>query len=200
MSDAVECPICGDTFGNENALRQHTRDVHPETVSEGIPWEKIQDIVTGLGIALVLLAGGYGFYVYVWPWMNAPELPGQGDHWHARYSIEICGETLSPLPYSEGDIHTHGKGRIHIHPHSPRTAGKRANLQTFMESLGGMLSDTRLVVPNRGTYAEGQQCPDGTPGEVVVYVNGERVSNPDRYVPQNGDRIRITFRKRSDES
>ncbi len=124
---------------------------------------------------------------------SGESLPRVGSHWHAAYTIEICGETLPPQPASRGDVHTHGNGRIHTHPSTFRTAGENANLGQFFRSFGGTLRDSLLHVPRRGTLRNGDRCDNGGEGRVAVYVNGDRITDPAAYVPQDGDDVRIAF-------
>jgi len=199
MSNSVECTVCGDEFDRDQALQQHMEAKHPDEVSSSeweFPLKKIlRYTVYGAG-ALAL-----AFIVVYWmvPWFNQPasqELPSRGDHWHARYSIVLCGESIPPRPYSDGGIHTHGQGKIHIHPHSPSTAGKNADLSTFFESFRGELTNQKIAIPMVGTYQNGDKC-NGKPGEVAVFVNGRRISDPASYVPQDGDSIQIKFQAQS---
>lgn len=124
---------------------------------------------------------------------SGESLPEVGSHWHAGYTIEICGETLPPRPASPGDVHTHGDGLIHVHPSTYRTAGENANLARFVASIGGTLRDSVLDVPGRRTLRNGDRCQNGEEGRVAVYVNGDRIAEPAAYVPQDGDEVRIAF-------
>ena len=123
-----------------------------------------------------------------------PNLPGVGEHWHARYRISVCGSTLPPLPGTHGGVHTHGRDVIHIHPKESGEAGKNATLALLFSKSGGELTDTGLSLPSGETYLNGVECPDGQPGQLQVTVNGKRVGNPSSYVPRNGDRILIEIK------
>lgn len=194
MSDDVTCEHCGETFDDENALQQHTYAVHPETVQEpAFAWDDVRPWFNGLIVLLAVGLFGYAAYDFMLPWFSQPNLPQQGDHWHAEYSIKICGQRLPDRPYSQGGIHTHGSGRIHIHPHTEREEGRAANLGRFFRSFNGTLTSTTLHVPGHGRYENGDRCPGGERGRVQVYVNGETITNPATYVPQDGDVVRFVF-------
>lgn len=109
-------------------------------------------------------------------------LLGVGDHWHARYTVTLDGEDLGILPASQGDIHSHGDGLVHIHPQSEMTAGDAATLSAFFASLGGELTDEALRLPDGRTF---------TGSGVEIRVDGEAISGWASYVPQDGDQIEI---------
>ena len=125
--------------------------------------------------------------------------PRVGSHRHARYTIEICGKTLPPLPLSAGDVHTHGDGVIHIHPATAATSGRRANLDTFFRTAKVRLTTSGIAIDGGPSYANGDKCPDGKPGMVKVLAQGagnrdfKPVQDFLRYVPSDRDVIRIVF-------
>ncbi|MFQ6029767.1 MAG: VanZ family protein [Dehalococcoidia bacterium] len=123
-----------------------------------------------------------------------PDLPRVGDHWHARYQISVCGSVLPDLEGVRGGVHSHGNGFIHIHPFERREAGRNANLALFFATHGGALTDHSLTLPSGETYSNGDRCPNGGAGQLVVTVNGERVENPGAHVLRNLDTILIQFR------
>lgn len=193
MSEDAICPECGDNFDNESAMKQHRRAKHDTTEESTFDFSGSLKKWGRYGIyGLGVFALGYVLLFWINPGSNTQKYPSQRDHWHARYSIEICGEEIPRRPYSQGDVHTHGKGQIHIHPHSSATSGKSANLSAFFESFDGTLTNQKLAVPRVGTYENGDDC-NGEPGEVVVRVNGSKVSNPSGYVPQDGDVVKFSF-------
>ena len=119
--------------------------------------------------------------------------PGVEDHWHASYEITVCGETLPPFSPSPGGVHTHGDGQIHIHPSRPGETGSNANLALFFANSAGELTDKSLTLPSGDTYTNGDLCPDGRPGQLVVTVDSVSIEEPSSHVPQDGDQISITF-------
>ncbi|MCH7484503.1 MAG: hypothetical protein IIA90_05065 [Chloroflexi bacterium] len=121
--------------------------------------------------------------------------PRVGDHWHAVYEYIVCGETQPPAPTRSGSgVHTHSDGIIHIHPFAPGEEGAGARLVKWFEYGGGLLDEDEVRLPGAAvTYENGDECPDGTIGTVQVFVNGERLTDYGRYIPQDGDRIEIVF-------
>jgi hypothetical protein len=119
-------------------------------------------------------------------------IPRPGDHWHAPYSVEICGQRLPPFPYSPGNIHTHADGVIHIHPETVKE-GRRATLATFFQSVRMEVTAHSITLPDGRTYRNGDTCPDGREGRVRVLVNGREMGDPLEYFPQDRDWIRIVF-------
>ncbi|MFQ5989138.1 MAG: hypothetical protein ACE5K9_04395 [Candidatus Methylomirabilales bacterium] len=126
---------------------------------------------------------------------SRPQLPSVGDHWHARYEIIVCGERFPFLPYTQGEIHTHGDGQLHIHPKVETEAGANSNLGRFFANAGLYFDREMLRLPGGETVKNGDRCPDGRPGRLRLVVNGSENTSLDKYVPQEGDFIRIEFRQ-----
>lgn len=138
--------------------------------------------------AVVVLGGavvGYGI-------LKRPPYPRVGAHWHAPFSVEICGRPLA-FPPSPGNIHTHGDGVIHVHPETDEE-GRQANLATFFASLGVSLKSGELVLPDGRRFRDGDRCGQ-TPARLRLWVNDREMPPEEflRYYPQNGDRIRVAF-------
>ena len=122
-----------------------------------------------------------------------PPRAGQ-DHWHATYQVFVCGERQPPFAFWEGGVHTHDDGVIHIHPLIPSEEGEGARLVKWFEYGGGELTQSEMRMPGqRDRFANGDRCPDGAEGVLQVYVNGERLDDWSRYIPQDGDRVGIEF-------
>ena len=117
-----------------------------------------------------------------------------GDHWHAQFTIAVCGRALPPFPPSNGGVHTHGDGLIHIHPGNPAEGGANANLGRFLASVGVRLTPESLQLPDGVAHRNGDKCPDGKAGVVHVLVNGKDNSAWDAYVLRNRDVVVIEFR------
>lgn len=121
--------------------------------------------------------------------------PLMGDHWHAVYEYIVCGERQPPAPtWSGSGVHTHADGIIHIHPFTQSEEGEGARLVKWFEYGGGVLDEEKVRLPGSPvTYANGEECPDGTIGTVQIFVNGERFADYERYIPEDGDHIEIVF-------
>ena len=116
-----------------------------------------------------------------------------GDHLHASVRVEICGEDIR-LPASPGGVHSHGDGRIHIHPQSAADAGPNANLGRFFDSIPMIVEFDRIQAPGAELYENGQACPDGNPGTVQVLVNGQDITDTFRdYTPQERNLVEVYF-------
>ncbi len=134
-----------------------------------------------LGVAVV----AYGI-------LHRPPYPRVGAHWHAPFSVEVCGRALG-FPPSPGNVHTHGDGLIHVHPETDEE-GRAATLETFFRSIGVSLSEGVLVLPDGRQFRDGDRCGQ-RPGRLRVWVNDREMNVGEflRYYPQNGDRVRVSF-------
>ncbi|MEO6198071.1 MAG: cupredoxin domain-containing protein [Dehalococcoidia bacterium] len=121
--------------------------------------------------------------------------PRISDHWHATYTYFVCGEKQPNAPTWEGvGVHTHGDGVMHIHPFTASEEGSGARLVKWFDYGGGKLDDDEIRMPGSSvTYKNGDECPDGTTGEVQVTVNSQKLSDWSRYIPKDGDRVRMDF-------
>ena len=154
------------------------------------PWAPV------VGIILVVF-GILGFMFYAREATGAPNI---GEHWHTTYEITICGERQPNIRQWSGGVHTHGDGVIHIHPQTTFEEGAGARLVKFFEyggdalGTGAKLTKDELQIPGqREVWKNGDECPDGTEGVLQVFVNDQRLDNWKRYIPQDGDQIRIVF-------
>lgn len=149
--------------------------------SQGRLWPWALGGVVVLGVAAV----GYGI-------LTRPPYPRVGAHWHAPFSVEICGRALA-FPPSPGNTHTHGDGVIHVHPETDEE-GRQATLATFFASLGVSLKSGELVLPDGRRFRDGDRCGQ-TPGRLRLWVNDREMPVEEflRYYPQNGDRVRVRF-------
>ena len=149
------------------------------------PWVPVAAV-----IAVVFASLGGLFFV-----RGATGAPRIGvDHWHATYQTYICGERQPHAPEWHSGVHTHADGIIHIHTFVPSEEGPGARLVKWFEYGGGKLTQSEMRMPgSRQEYKNGDTCPDGSEGVLQVFVNDELLENWTRYLPQNGDRIRIVF-------
>jgi uncharacterized cupredoxin-like copper-binding protein len=149
------------------------------------PWVPVAGII-------VVVFGILGGLFLVRSATGAPRI-GE-DHWHAPYTFWVCGEKQAPAPTWSGGVHTHGDGIVHIHPSVQGEEGAGARLSKWFEYGGGVLDGDEVRLPGSSTtYKDGDECSNGTVGEVQVFVNGSKDDNYTRYVPQDGDIIRIVF-------
>lgn len=125
-----------------------------------------------------------------------------GDHWHAALGVDVCGSFLDNAPPFEdragtetrAGLHSHGDGLMHIHPFAEDESGDSATVGRYFEYGGGRLTGDRIVAWQDTDVANGDACPDGTPGLVRWALNGvEQEGDPARYAPQDGDVITIAF-------
>ncbi len=116
--------------------------------------------------------------------------PGITDHWHANYTISLCGEKQPDFPQSEDiGIHTHGDGVIHIHPHTQDQTGQNANLGRFFQSLEKKFSEIELLDKKNGDI-----CPNtNQTGKVKLLVNSQENTQYRTYVPRDGDKVEFRF-------
>lgn len=116
------------------------------------------------------------------------------DHWHATYTITVCGVLQPNAPTWEGSgVHTHADGVIHTHPFTASEEGDGARLVKWFEYGGGVLSEDELRVPGQTqTFRDGDVCPAGEPGSIQVLANGVPADIP-TYIPKDGDMVEITF-------
>ncbi|HUF54073.1 MAG TPA: cupredoxin domain-containing protein [Dehalococcoidia bacterium] len=149
------------------------------------PWVPVAGII-------VLVFGILGVLFVVRSATGAPRI-GEA-HWHAPYTFWVCDEKQAPAPTWSGGVHTHGDGIVHIHPGSQGEEGAGARLTRWFEYGGGTLSNDEVRLPGSSTtYRNGDECPDGTIGEVQLFVDGTKMENFSSYIPQDGDIIRIVF-------
>ncbi len=135
-------------------------------------------------------------------------------HWHFDYQVWACGERLdlidpkfpsnkigTPLLHEHNDDRAHVEGVVMQY--------EDVNLGSFFRTVGGELTDdTFTYVTNDGTksFRNGDQCPEGSAGNLKVYVNGAQIENAAEYlyaqetlVPP-GDCIIIEFSEDTSES
>jgi uncharacterized cupredoxin-like copper-binding protein len=151
------------------------------------PWVPVVFII-------LIVFGILGLLFYTRSATGAPRI--NQDHWHATYQVFICGQRQRNFPTWEAGVHTHGDGVIHIHPFVTSEEGAGARLVKWFEYGGGKLSQTEMHMPGTPkdqVYKNGEKSKEGCEGVLQVFVNGEKMENWSRYLPQDGDRVRIVF-------
>jgi plastocyanin len=149
------------------------------------PWVPVMFII-------VVVFGILGLLFVVRGATGAPRISEH--HWHATYQIFICGQRQPNAPEWSAGVHTHNDGVIHIHPFLPREEGSGARLVKWFEYGGGKLTQSEMRIPgSREEYKNGDTCEDGSEAFLQVFVNGEKLDNWGRYIPHDGDQVRIIF-------
>ncbi len=102
---------------------------------------------------------------------------------------------------AKGDgVNATGDGLIHMQPLNERYIGDGANLGAFADSVGMVLSDDALTLPDGTRYENGDDC-GGTPGEVQVRTwtglgdadGATETSDLADFAPANGSLVTIAF-------
>jgi hypothetical protein len=89
--------------------------------------------------------------------------PLLGEHWHAAFGINVCGEWQAPLSDVGEDkfgIHTHGDGIIHIHPFTSGAAGKKARVSRFFDQVTLAVGDGGISLPGGDEFEAGEDTCD----------------------------------------
>lgn len=151
------------------------------------PWMPVVGII-------VVVFGILGLLFFTRSALGAPRI---GDHWHASYQVTICGEKQQSMPAFEaggGSPGTHGDGVIHLHPFTGGAEGSANYLRKYFEVGGGKLTGSEIRSPGFSTtWKNGDKCDDGTEGTLQVFLNSEKLDDFGRYIPKDGDRLRIVF-------
>jgi hypothetical protein len=142
--------------------------------------------IVALGVAGVVASSGSEDPVH--PFVLNTQT-GEGDHWHAAFNVNICGQWIdNPPEFTTVDddtlvyagLHTHADGFIHVEAASPSEAGNNATVGRFLDYSDGwgisddtldiwpagvadQLSETQRVDPNKTEWTNGDKCPEGSP-------------------------------------
>jgi hypothetical protein len=133
------------------------------------------------------------------------------DHWHSAIAFDICGTVAPNIPDNGQDplgIHTHGDGIVHIHPFSAQSAGKKATLRIFFDTVGATVTSNEIKLPNSAAHKVGQKCGDQT-ATIVTKIWDTRAAGDTGHIytgdprdihPKNNMLITIAFIPSSEES
>ncbi len=119
-------------------------------------------------------------------------------HMHSSIKFDLCGKNIL-LPLEKGPLegpHTHKeRNYIHFHERLPYDPVSGKLLETTPLQLGTFMNvmDIRFSDQCVGQYCNGDPCPDGKPGTVRMFVNGEPNTEFGQYVWKDDDEILITF-------
>ncbi|HEX7097557.1 MAG TPA: hypothetical protein VF183_16855 [Acidimicrobiales bacterium] len=122
-----------------------------------------------LTIAVVVLLGT-SLVVYSRDNRSEDVPPVIGDHWHAAYGIWNCDHWEGVLSDAGPDltgIHTHADSIIHVHPFNSGSAGTRATMGKFFDTVAVESSDDKLTLPSGTVLDESAGCAD-QPAELVI--------------------------------
>ncbi len=153
-------------------------------------------------------------------YLNVVSESGGPVHWHADYEIWVCGKKVENLADAGFFSNTVGTPVLHHHEdYRIHVEGLVVNkediaLSKFFKAIGGNLTDSSITLPLEGgmvkTYRNGDQCPDGRPGRVKLYVKDHQTGRfvesketagylikPGFEVPP-GDYLKIAFEPEGD--
>ena len=183
-------------FWRAGRARTHRDRPLPRQAGPAGLWRRITSLYFPPWVPVVLIiVVVFGILGLLFFTRSATGAPRINDHWHAPYSYIVCGQRQPNFPTWEGvGVHTHADGVIHIHPFTPSEEGGGARLIKWFEYGGGKLTADEVQAPGSSkTYHNGDLCPDGRPGQVQVFVSGAKLDDLRRYIPHDGDVVRIVF-------
>jgi hypothetical protein len=161
--------------------------MHRERAAIGKKKRKNQLILIGI-IAAVVIAAGVGLYGYA---QNPPSTakfgPVGSAHEHAAMKLFV--NNVEPVDFSQSQfqvkhrlIHFEDNNAVIIHRHATNI-----HLGFFFETLGMKFNSQCITLPNGTSY-----CNEGDK-TLKFYVNGVRNDMYDKYVPEDGDLILISY-------
>lgn len=132
-----------------------------------------------------LYLGGHTIYENVTSVTKGPV------HWHADYQVWACGERLELVDPTglSGEIgsttlHEHDDDRIHVE--GTVMDYDDISLEKYFFVIGAELTLESILFPTEEqgviSYANGDDCPDGRPGELKIYVNGAHLDDMHDYL------------------
>ena len=123
-------------------------------------------------------------------------------HWHAYTPIMICGQETR-LPIETGSLqkaHTHEeKNLVHWHDRLPYDNTNKKIMNATPLFLGSFFDEIKIPFDNDKIMDKknGDQCPDGKPGTLKMFVNGKPNTEFRDYLWKNYDVIVLVFDNRS---
>lgn len=148
-----------------------------------VGWSLLVGTIVVLGIAGIVLSRGDR------PEAGATEGPRIGDHFHAAFGVNVCGQWMPDAPEFPSDLHTHSDGLIHAHPNATTAAGSRATFENFLSRGGWSVSADRLDLWFDEIDVDETQC-DGEQAVLRWALNGEeQEGDVGDYVVEDGDQL-----------
>ncbi|MBI4158823.1 hypothetical protein HY500_01035 [Candidatus Woesearchaeota archaeon] len=102
-------------------------------------------------------------------------------HWHADFTIEVCGKNIEIADptniitnrIGKSDLHEHNDMRIHIEGTPPSL--EAIDLSSFFEALGGTFTDSGFSAPTTGgfTIVNNHDLCNNKPGKLLLFVEGQ---------------------------
>lgn len=202
------CEYCDREFESERSRLEHELDQHGDELTGHEKDQKKSDLnrleqkrkesrrsrkkklkygAAAAAVLLVASAAGFQAYQSIDFSSSAPgnssAAVGEPVHWHAPYTVKICGErkTLQGGPKL---AHTHGQHKFHLE--GVRATREQATLGWIMEQLGAPFSTNPDSIMGRNS------C-NGEPANLTVKVNGQEIENPGDYVVRDGDVVTVVF-------
>lgn len=184
-------------FWRSGTARTHRERPAPRAPGPAGLWRRLTSLYFPPWVpVVVIIFVVFGILGLLFVTRSATGAPRIGkDHWHATYQYIVCGKKQPNFPTWEGvGVHTHGDGVIHIHPFTPSEEGQGASLENWFKYGGGTLSGDTVRAPGSSKeYHNGDTCDDGTAGTVQVSVNHRKLDDWSRFIPHDGDAVRIVF-------
>lgn len=155
---------------------------------------------------VTMVAGATLFVAGTTIYINVTSDTGGPVHWHADYKVIACGQELdlvNPKGLSNKigtpTLHEHNDNRIHVEGVLHRLID--GSLGKYFNVIGGELSAETLKYPladgSTAAFKNGDQCPDGSEGQVQVFVNKvddnvirqTKLEHPEDYVLSGHERV-----------
>lgn len=207
------CNECQTEFSSSEALAMHQQMKHQQQESlsreerkglreEGQQkqqqqrkrWKRLKSVL----FYSIIIVGAAVLIWGIFSLAGKRSFSGGQIHWHADLKLTVCGEDV-PLPQPTASAIVHGEpfvGTPFMHLHSgPQihiegvvSTTEEIMIGKFMDVISMHLTDTELLDKKNG-----DACPDGQPGKVKLFINGQESNELTKHVIRDGERIEIRF-------
>ncbi len=201
----VACRDCGREFEQSESMEQHYSAKHAEhPVASRVSKKSRKKALIALIVAAIILVSGYFVFfsgdeeakpvispgddsdgIYK---VNLDEVPKRPIHWHPQLTVTIKGQQQQ-IPRNLGisgsvhyPVHTHEDVPI-LHYELDRPTAQTATLGYFLNTVWRKKFDNNCIFD----YCNGEQ------GNLTMTVDGKPNYQFDKYIPKDGDDIRIVF-------